>query len=90
MRSGEPIAKKLELEHQLNASIFLAAFNLDEDEDLNVTYLMPYGHGLIAGQFAAIVRRFGSILDYVVQTQNDDGLIDFEERRTPRPAALLN
>ncbi|CAB3797490.1 YbjN domain-containing protein [Pararobbsia alpina] len=90
LRSDEPTAKKRELEHRLNASIFLATFTLDDDEDVTVTYVMPYGHGLIAGQFAAIVQRFGSLLDFVVHTQNESGLIDFEESRTPPTANLLN
>jgi hypothetical protein len=34
-------------------------------------------HGLIAGNFVSVVNRFESLLEYVVQTFNEDGLIDF-------------
>jgi hypothetical protein len=37
-------------------------------------------HGLVAGNFVSVVSRFASLLEYVVQTYNDDGLIDFSDR----------
>lgn len=39
--------------------------------------MLPYTHGLIAGNFVSIVNRFASLLEFIVQTYNDDGLIDF-------------
>lgn len=68
---------KLQFEHRLNHDVFLPVFCLDDDGDLIVTYVMPYAHGLLAGQFVAIVNRFSDLLDYLVRKQNDDGIIDF-------------
>jgi hypothetical protein len=61
----------------LNEEVFLPVFTVDPDEDLTVVYVLPYTHGLIAGNFVAVVNRFGSVLEFIVQTYNDDGLIDF-------------
>lgn len=68
---------KLQFEHRLNHDVFLPVFCLDDDGDLTVTYVMPFAHGLIAGQFVAILNRFADLLDYIVRKQNDDGIIDF-------------
>lgn len=51
-------------------------FTLDPDEDLTVMYVLPYEHGLIAGNFVAVINRFGSMLEYVVQMFSEDGMID--------------
>jgi hypothetical protein len=64
--------------------VFLPVFNVDADADLTVAYVMPYGGGLIAGNFVSVVNRFASLLEFIVQTYNDDGLIDFGG-----PAAVL-
>ncbi|CAN0620235.1 YbjN domain-containing protein [Burkholderia multivorans] len=71
------IDQKHELARRLNDEIFLPVFTIDQDEDLIVAYVLPYTCGLIAGNFIAIVNRFASLLEFVVQTYNDDGLIDF-------------
>ncbi|MGH8790535.1 MAG: YbjN domain-containing protein [Cupriavidus necator] len=72
-----PIDQKHELARRLNEEVFLPVFTLDQDEDLTVTYVLPYTHGLIAGNFVSVVNRFASLLEYVVQTFNEDRLIDF-------------
>jgi hypothetical protein len=90
LRSEESKASKVDLEHLLNGKIFLPVFSLDADEDLTVSYVMPYAQGLIAGQFAAIVQRFGSMLQYVVQFNNESGLIDFNKRSTQEVSITLN
>lgn len=72
-----PIDQKHDLARRLNEGVFLPVFAIDSDEDLAVTYVLPYTTGLLAGNYIAIVHRFGSMLEYVVQTFNDDGLIDF-------------
>ncbi|KGW74476.1 hypothetical protein Y046_3179 [Burkholderia pseudomallei MSHR2990] len=72
-----PIEKKHELARRLNDEIFLPVFTIDQDEDLTVAYVLPYMQGLVAGNFASIVNRFASLLEFVVETYNDDGLIDF-------------
>jgi hypothetical protein len=90
LRSEESKASKVDLEHLLNGKIFLPVFSLDADEDLTVSYVMPYAQGLIAGQFAAIVQRFGSMLQYVVQSNNESGLIDFNKRSTQEVSITLN
>ncbi|WP_245004450.1 YbjN domain-containing protein [Paraburkholderia sacchari] len=76
-----PVAKdafeeqKREFEHRLNAEVFMASFWLDDDNDLVVDYSMTYVHGLIAGQFMVILHRFASMLEYVMGSKNEDGLI---------------
>ena len=76
-----PVAKdafeeqKCEFEHRLNAEVFMASFWLDDDNDLVVDYPMTYVHGLIAGQFMVILRRFASMLEYVMGSKNEEGLI---------------
>ncbi|MFM0007259.1 hypothetical protein PQR57_40690 [Paraburkholderia dipogonis] len=72
-----PIDQKHALAKRLNEQIFLPVFTVDTDEDLTVVYVLPYAHGLIAGNFVSIVTRFASLLEFIVQTYNDDGLIDF-------------
>lgn len=70
-----PIDQKHALTKRLNEEIFLPVFTVDADEDLTVVYVLPYAHGLIAGNFVSIVTRFASLLEFIVHT--DDGLIDF-------------
>ncbi|WP_059410590.1 YbjN domain-containing protein [Cupriavidus basilensis] len=82
------IDQKHELARRLNDEVFLPVFTIDQDEDLTVTYVLPYTHGLIAGNFVSVINRFGSLLEYVVQTYNDeDGLIDFGSPATVSPVA---
>ncbi|MFZ3299827.1 MAG: hypothetical protein WA344_17445 [Ralstonia pickettii] len=71
------IDQKHELARRLNENVFLPVFTLDPDADLNVMYVLPYEHGLIMGTFVAVLNRFGSMLEYVVQSHNEDALIDF-------------
>ncbi|SDH56186.1 hypothetical protein SAMN04487926_105306 [Paraburkholderia steynii] len=72
-----PTDQKQELARRLNEEVFLPVFALDRDEDLTVAYVLPYVQGLIAGNFMFVVNRFASLLDFIVRTYNDDGLIDF-------------
>lgn len=51
-------------------------FTVDADEALTVAYVLPYTHGLIAGNFVSVANRFASLLEFVVHSYNDDGLID--------------
>jgi len=81
------IDQKRELARRLNEGVFLPVFTVDQDEDLTVTYFLPYSHGLIAGNFVSVVNRFGSLLEYVVQTFNEDGLIDFGNPAAPSSTA---
>lgn len=69
--------QKLKFEHRLNQEVFLPVFALDADDDMTVTYVIPFTHGLIADQFAAMVERFASLLRFIVKSYNDDGIIDF-------------
>lgn len=71
------IDKKHELARRLNVEIFLPVFTIDQDGDLIVAYSLPYTGGLIAGTYVSIVNQFASLLEFVVVTYNDDGLIDF-------------
>ncbi|MDR6419402.1 hypothetical protein J2801_001653 [Paraburkholderia phenoliruptrix] len=71
------IDQKHELARRLNEDVFLPVFTIDFDGDLAVSYVLPYTGGLIAGTFVSIVNRFASLLEFVVETYNGDGLIDF-------------
>lgn len=62
----------LDLVNTLNSDVFLACFNIDSDNDLIVTYQMSYERGLILAQLARIVRRFGSLLEHVMDTYDGD------------------
>ncbi|WP_349606873.1 hypothetical protein [Cupriavidus sp. DF5525] len=90
LRADASQDEKVAYAHGLNGHILLPSFRLDDDDDLGVSYMLPYHHGLIAGQFAAIARRFGAMLDFLVRKQNDDELIDFDKYRREPAAALLN
>lgn len=70
--SGE---QKRELEHSLNSQVFMASFWIDGDNDLVVDYPLPFGYGLIAGNFMAVLHRFASMLDFVIREKNNEGLI---------------
>ncbi|RDK04602.1 hypothetical protein [Paraburkholderia lacunae] len=72
-----PIGQKHALAKRLNEDVFLPVFTIDTDEDLIVAYAMPFSGGLIAGTFVSIVNRFASLLEFIVQTYDDDGLFDF-------------
>lgn len=79
-----PKDEKLAFAHHLNANIFMPVFCLDDEDDLNVSYVIGYQFGMIAAQFSAMVIRFGSLLEFLVREQNEDGIIDFSvcERKT--------
>jgi hypothetical protein len=81
-----PVEQKHALARRLNEEVFLPVFGLDGDGDLTVGYVLPYTHGLIAGTFVSIANRFASLLEFIVQTCNEDGLIDFGNPE-PAPAA---
>ncbi|MEX3672293.1 hypothetical protein AB3X82_29415 [Paraburkholderia phenoliruptrix] len=70
------IDQKDALAKRLNVEIFLPVFTIDRDGDLIVAYSLPYTGALVAGTFVAIVNRFASLLEFVVETYGD-GLIDF-------------
>lgn len=72
-----PIHQKRELARRLNDEVFLPVFAIDQDEDLTVAYVLPYTAGLIAGNFVAVVNRFASLLEFVVETYNEDDVFDF-------------
>ena len=72
-----PIDFKHALARRLNEDVFLPVFTIDPDEDLTVVYVLPYMNGLISGNFVAVVNRFAALLEFIVQTYNGDGLIDF-------------
>ena len=48
------IDQKHALAKRLNEEVLLPVFVVDADEDLGVTYVLPYAHGLIAGNFVAV------------------------------------
>ncbi|MCG5073459.1 YbjN domain-containing protein [Paraburkholderia tagetis] len=77
LRRNSPIDQKHELARRLNEEVFLPVFTIDQDGDLAVSYALTYLHGLIGGNFVSIVHRFASLLEYIVDAFNADGLIDF-------------
>ncbi|AUT75735.1 hypothetical protein C2L64_46255 [Paraburkholderia hospita] len=74
-----PTDQKQGLARRLNEEVFLPVFAIDRDGDLTIGYVLPYVHGLIAGNFVSVVNRFSSMLDFIVHTYNDERLIDFGE-----------
>ncbi|MEK0233031.1 YbjN domain-containing protein [Ralstonia pseudosolanacearum] len=85
LRHDASLEDKRELARRLNEGVFLPVFTVDDDEDLAISYSMPFTAGLIAGNFIAIVHRFASLLEYVVEVFNSDAMIDFSAP-TPMPA----
>ncbi|WP_197338865.1 YbjN domain-containing protein [Ralstonia solanacearum] len=77
LRRDATLEDKRELARRLNEGVFLPVFTIDQDDDLCVSYSLPYTGGLVAGTFVSVVNRFGSLLEYVVQAFNEDGLISF-------------
>lgn len=69
---------KLDLIQRYNADMFLPGFCLDDDEDVRVNYAMCYERGLIVGQFMIVLNRFCSLIEYIADTQNQEGLIKFD------------
>jgi hypothetical protein len=81
LNKSHSIDKKRELAGRLNAEIFLPAFSLDYDDDLAISYVMPYTQGMIAGQFSAMVNRFSGLLKFIVESYNENGIIDFGNQK---------
>ena len=71
----QSLEKKRDLERLFNAEILLPSFSLDHEDDLNIVYVISYRFGLIPGQLMYLVKRFESLLNYLVNTRNPDGLI---------------
>jgi len=90
LRRDVSVEDKRELARRLNEEVFMPVFTLDQDEDLIVSYVLPYSQGLIAGNFIYVVNRFGSMLEYVVQTFNGDALIDFGGVSIPSDGSELS
>ncbi|WP_194725436.1 hypothetical protein [Noviherbaspirillum malthae] len=74
-----PEAERNDFERRLNSEIFLPVFRLDADGELDVSYVMTFQHGLIAGQFVSIIHRFSSLLDYIVTEHNSNNIIRFDQ-----------
>ncbi len=72
-------ADKLDLIQRYNCDMFLTSFFLDDDEDVQVSYSMCYERGLIVGQFMIVLNRFCSMMEYIADTQNQEGLIKFDQ-----------
>jgi len=74
----QPLATRKEFALQLNEDFFLPSFSVDDSGDLRILYVMSYWQGLIAGHVVAMIRRFGSLLDYLVRQRNPDDIISFD------------
>lgn len=73
----------LDLVNSLNSDVFLPSFSLDDDNDLIVRYQMIYERGLVLAQFSRILRRFGGVLEHVVDDFNQNNQVfSFEPKET--------
>jgi len=78
LRRNVSYEQKIAYANHLNSKVFLPCFCITTQGNIGVSYVMPYRLGVIAAQFMNIVRRFGSMLEFIEQAHNDDGLIEFE------------
>ena len=81
---------KRDLERLFNAEIALPTFSLDDEHDLNIVYMVTYRFGLIPGQLIYVVKRFDSLLNYLVRSRNDAGLILLGKHRPDNASAELD
>ncbi len=70
---------KLDLIQRYNSDMFLPTFSLDEEEDVKVSYSMCYERGLIVGQFMIVLNRFCALIETIIDTQNQEGLIKLDQ-----------
>ena len=73
---------KLLLLEKCNRDLFLAAFTMDDKEDLFISYYMSYTQGIILAQLMKVTMRFSALLDHLVQHGNTDGIIRFSGGET--------
>jgi len=77
-------AEKLELINRFNRQLFLTSFALDDDNDVLIDYPISFETGLIIGQFMILLKRFGSMIDFVVENENAEGSIQIDRYAPPR------
>ena len=71
--------EKLELIQRFNRQLFLTSFALDSEDDVLIDYPICYEAGLIVDQFMILLARFASMLDFIVEHENVEGLIYFDQ-----------
>jgi len=80
--------------NDLNFSKFMGKFAIDADNDLRVSYAMPYEKSLLIAQFSRIALRFASLLEHVVSQDKDNLIFDFDKPHQqkidfPTPTTVL-
>lgn len=80
----------LDLVNRLNSNVFLPSFSLDEDNDLIVSYQMIYERGLIMAQFSRIVRRFGGVLEHVLDNFDQDDEVFYFDSKEENQGAIFS
>jgi hypothetical protein len=68
-------ATMMQLENMVNSETFMATASLTHDHTLAVWYAMSYDHGMIADHLTIMVKRFGSILQRIVDRWDDGHII---------------
>ena len=76
LRRDRSRSDKLELVRRLNNELFWACFALDENENLLAWYSSCYAQGLHIAQFMRLTERFISLIDHIVESKNEDGMIE--------------
>jgi hypothetical protein len=90
LNHDRPKEDKLTFAHDLNSNIFMPTFCLDDEDDLIISYVLPYQFGFIAAQLSSMVLRFASLLEFLVREQNDDAIIAFSVRERDTTADNVN
>jgi len=73
---------KLELIQRYSFQLILSRFSLDNDDDLRVENDISFENGLIISQFMKLLNRFALLCLFLVEDDNEDGLICLEEAAT--------
>jgi hypothetical protein len=70
-----PHASMMQLESMVNSEAHMATASLTHDRTLAVWYAMSYHHGMVADHLTIMVKRFGSILQRIVDRYDDGHII---------------
>lgn len=82
----------LAFSNELNDSVFMGKFHIDDDGDLACSYAISYEKSLNIPQFMRTYHRFSSLVDYVVGLDTDGSIFDFNKKhpvRTPIEVSTL-
>lgn len=77
----------LDLVNRMNNDLFLGRCALDTDNDLIIDYQMLYERGLMLAQLTRMLKRFSSLVDYVVVHYDENGEV-FPFKRSSEEASI--